>query len=481
MPNAHVAIDLGASSGRAMLGILDGASNQLELIELYRFSNRGLPTPAGPVWNLTGIWEGILQGLTKAAKFCESENLTLKSIGVDTWGVDWALLGESGELLSLPHCYRDPQNLNAFQDAVELLGGEQAIYQRTGIQLMEINTVFQIYARLRSEPDLLAAAHRLVFMPDLFHYWLSGIVTVERSIASTSSLLSLKSNDWDQGIIETLGIPTKIFGEISEPGTIVGRVLPEIAEETGCSPELQVILPASHDTASAVASVPGRGDSWLYLSSGTWSLIGAELEKPNNSTQSFESRFTNEVGFNQTTRYLKNITGLWLLQELRRDHQKETGDAPSFEEMVQLASESGTTAMIDPDEPEFSRPRDMKQKIVAHLRESGQEIPRSLGDYARCCFSGLAECYDRAIRKLEGNLSRRFDDLIVVGGGARNQLLNELVAERTGKNVVIGSTEASATGNVLIQAWALDNSLDIRGVVVDVAPNSLDSWKKARK
>lgn len=464
MRNAHVAIDLGASSGRAMLGIFDGESNRLDLIELHRFSHRGLPTPVGPVWNLTGIWDGILEGLTKATKFCAAEKLPLRSIGVDTWGVDWGLLGQGGEILSLPHCYRDPQNLEIYSEAVERLDGEAEIYDRTGIQLMEINTVFQLYARLRREPELLSAAHRLVFTPDLFHYWLCGKVTNERSIASTSSLINLRTNDWDQEIIEKLGIPNKIFGEMSEPGTILGRVLPEVVEETGCSTDLQVILPASHDTASAVASVPASGDSWLYLSSGTWSLIGAELKTPNNSAKSFESGFTNEVGFNKTIRYLKNITGLWLLQELRRDHQKATGEALSFDEIVQLATESNTTAAIDPDEPEFSQPREMKQKILACLSKTGQQLPTSFGDYARCCFNGLADCYQRTIGKLEENLSRTFDDLIVVGGGSRNQLLNRLIAERTGKNVVVGSTEASATGNVLIQAWALDHTLDIRKV-----------------
>ena len=379
---------------------------------------------------------------------------------VDTWGVDWGLLGHSGELLTLPHCYRDPQNVAACEKALELLGGDEWLYQRTGIQLMPINTVFQIYARYLAEPKLFSAAKQIVFTPDLFHFWLSGIATVERTIASTSSLLNAKTGDWDLEVLNKLGIPTHLFGDISDPGSVLGSVRDEIAAVTKIGDNVKVVLPASHDTGCAVAAVPASGDSWLYLSSGTWSLLGAELDQPNSSSASFQAGFTNELGFNSTTRYLKNITGLWLIQELRREHQLETGEDLDYETLTKLASEATPSqTKIDPNRPEFALASDMKKKIRDYARSTDQPVPESIGEFVRCCLEGLAVCYQQTVDRLQQNLSREFSDLYIVGGGVKNNLLNDLVASETKMNVHAGPIEATAIGNILIQAKGLDNSI----------------------
>ena len=469
MSIAHLAIDLGASSGRAIVGVLSGNPLKLQLEEVHRFEHTGCPTPTGPVWDLTGIWKNILQGLGLAAAWCRDNKYELRTVGVDTWGVDWALLGKSGELLSLPHCYRDPQNEAACEKVLATLGGFEPLYERTGIQLMPFNTLFQLSARYHKEPGLCAAAERLVFLPDLFHYWLSGEISTERTIASTGCLLDVETGQWDKGLLEQLGLPTDVLGPLVEPGTELGTLRQAIAEETGASAAVRVIAPASHDTASAVAAVPANAStSWAYLSSGTWSLLGAELSSPNHSAAARSIPFTNERGVDGTVRFLKNIAGLWLVQEARRDLQLQ-GNQRSFAELVDEArkAEQGRT-LVDPNHAEFATPGGFEAKIAQFARETGQPVPENPGQLIRCCLDSLAMCYADTLEQLETVLDRSIDVLHLVGGGSQNELLNELTCNAIGKPVITGPVEATAIGNVLVQAigcGVLSDLQELRDVV----------------
>ena len=470
MSTAHLAIDLGASSGRAVVGVLEAGSQELRLEEVHRFEHHPCPTPTGPVWDLTGIWRNILQGIGLAANWCKETQVELKSVGVDTWGVDWALLGASGELLSLPRCYRDPQNELACQTVLEKVGGFERLYERTGIQLLNFNTLFQLAGRFQQEPKLFDVAERLVFLPDLFHFWLSGEIVSELSIASTSSMLAVESGDWDRELLEQLELPHSLLGPIAEPGTIVGTLRKEVAIETGAAAEVQVITPASHDTASAIAAVPANGDRrWAYLSSGTWSLLGIELDSPINSAEAREVPFTNERGVAGTIRFLKNITGLWLMQELQRD-LAHSGHSLSFAQLVEAArqAEPGRT-LIDPNYQDFATPGRIQEKIRTFAANTQQPQPHSVGEMARCCLESLALCYASTLEQLEGVVGQEVEVLHVVGGGIQNTLLNELTAGAIGRPIVAGPVEATAIGNLLVQAIGSGQVADLNQLRAIVA------------
>ena len=469
--SAHLAIDLGASSGRAILGILGGDPSLLELQEVHRFEHNGLPTPTGPVWNLTDIWRNVLEGIKKANRYCASEELQLSSVGIDTWGVDWALLGRSGELLVLPHCYRDPQNDVAMNRALERIGGFDELYSRTGIQKMAINTIFQAYARSTCEPALFEAADQFLFLPDLFHFWLTGKVTVEHTIASTSSMLSLETGSWDHTLLRKLGFPSHLFGPIIQPGTTVGTLTREVAEQTESHDSLPVIATGTHDTASAVAAVPASSDTqWAFLSSGTWSLLGAELQQPNTSPAAQAEPFTNEAGIGGSIRFLKNITGLWIVQELRRElnAKEEEYDFGQLMDAARMAEPFRT--IIDPGQEEFLAPGRMSEKIRAFAECTEQPVPETVGDLVRCCLESLALCYSTTLEKMENVLNRKFDTLHIVGGGSKNTLLNQLTADAINRTVVCGPDEATAIGNVLVQAMGfgqIQSLEELRQVVVN--------------
>ena len=444
-----------------MIGVLAGEPSRLRLEEVHRFEHLACPTPAGPVWDLTGIWQNILVGMRQANTWCLENQAELRSVGVDTWGVDWALVGESGELLALPHCYRDPQNDAACERVLERLGGFEKLYERTGIQLMSLNTLFQVAARFEREPRLFDAAARLLFLPDLFHFWLSGELSTERTIASTSSMLNVHTGDWDYELIERLGLPTHVLGAIVEPGTTLGNVRSEVCEATGAPDTMRVILPPSHDTASAVAAVPATGDSsWAFLSSGTWSLLGAEIETPITTPLAREVPFTNERGLNGSVRFLKNIAGLWLVQELRREWESQAGPS-DYEDLVKEAeqAEAGRT-IIDPNHGDFACPGNMAEKIRKCAEDSGRAVPTSRGQLIRCCLESLAHCYRETTDELEKVLGRPIEVLHIVGGGTKNQLLNRLTAEALDRPVVCGPAEATAIGNLLVQAMGCGEIAD---------------------
>ncbi len=492
MPIAHLAFDLGASSGRAIVGVLDEESPvKLSLQEIHRFEHLACPTPTGPVWDLTGIWQHLLTGLSKAATWCEENHFELKTVGVDAWGVDWALVGRSGELLALPHCYRDPQNEIACKRVLEKLGGFEQLYDRTGIQLLPFNTVFQIAARYEQEPKLLGAADRLLFLPDLFHYWLSGVLATEKTVASTSSMLDVESGEWDNDLMDRLGLPSHILGPMVDPGTVLGTLREEVAQATGAPADIKVIAPASHDTASAVVAVPALGKAkWAYLSSGTWSLLGAELDQPIYSEVARKVPWTNERGIEGTIRFLKNIAGLWLIQELRRE-LKQSGDQRDFAQLVEEArrAEPGRT-LIDPNYSEFAAPGNMEQKIRQFARDTHQPEPETIGQLVRCCLESLALCYAHTLGQLETVLGHNVEVLHIVGGGSQNRLLNEMTAAAVDRTVITGPVEATAIGNLLVQAIGcgeLAGLNELRQVVANsfeletIEPNDDLAWEKARR
>ncbi|NOY42818.1 MAG: rhamnulokinase [Planctomycetes bacterium] len=473
MSSAHLAIDLGASSGRAIVGVLEGDPQQLRLEEMHRFEHLPCPTPSGPVWDLTGIWQAILTGLREATAWCRENGADLKSVGVDTWGVDWTLVGKSGETLALPHCYRDPRHEGACNRVLEKLGGFEYLYERTGIQLMPLNTIFQVMLRHELEPKLFDAAERLLFLPDLLHFWLCGEMTTERTIASTSSMLAVESGDWDTELLEKLGLPTHILGPMIEPGTPIGELRSEVAEATGASKGIKVIAPASHDTGSAVAAVPATTErSWAYLSSGTWSLLGAELKQPLYSEQARAMPFTNERGVDRTIRFLKNIAGLWLVQELRRD-LKRKGESRNFAELTQIAGSSEPfRTLVDPNFADFATPGNMIAKLCEFAKKTNQPEPETTGQLVRCCLESLAFCYRHTLSSMESVLGQTFDDLHVVGGGIKNTLLNEMTAAAVGRPVICGPIEATAIGNVLVQAMGCGEVADMAALRQIVARSS---------
>jgi rhamnulokinase len=463
MSSAYLAIDLGATSGRAIVGVLTESSWQLRLEEVHRFQHVSCPTPNGPVWDLTGLWRNILSGLAAASLWCRENKAELTSVGVDTWGVDWGLLGSSGEMLSLPHCYRDPQNNAACKRVVAKLGGFETLYERTGIQLLAFNTLFQVAARHEREPKLFDCAQRLVFLPDLFHYWLSGEVATERTIASTSSMLAVDSGRWDIELLESLALPTHMLGPIVEAGTELGTLRKEVAAATGASSALKVITPASHDTSSAIAAVPASGQAeWAYLSSGTWSLLGTELDAPVHSAAARKAPFSNERGVEGTICFLKNIAGLWSVEELRRELQ-ERGDPRDVADLVREArfAEPGRT-LIDPNHADFATPGNMAEKLRRYARDTSQQEPETIGQLIRTCLESLALCYARTLDQMEMVLNRSVEVLHLVGGGTKNQMLNELTAAAVGRPVEAGPVEATAVGNLLVQAMGRGQLADLR-------------------
>lgn len=494
MTSVHLAFDLGASSGRAIIGLLDGSPQKLTLEEVHRFEHGGVPTPVGPVWDLTGIWRNMLIGLEAAGRWCRQHNLKLDTLGVDTWGVDWTLVGPGGEVLGFPHCYRDPANEGYAEQVLERVGGYQQLYARTGIQRMPFNSIFPLYGRWQAEPGMFAAGSRLLFLPDLLHYWLSGEIITESSIASTSSMLDVQTGDWDVELIESLGIPTSILGAIVEPGTKIGPLRRELAELAHLEETVQVVTPAAHDTASAIAAVPvdsRRGPHWAYVSSGTWSCMGAELQRPLATPEAAVVPFTNERGIGGTIRFLKNIAGLWLIQELRREWQA-AGQEYSFADLVEQANQAEPLrTIVDPNFSEFASPGDMAGKLQRYAERTGQPIPTSTGQLVRTCLESLALSYRHTCDKLEQLTGTRVEVLHVVGGGSQNKLLNQMTAEALARPVVCGPVEATAIGNLLVQGMshgAVTDLADLREIVArSVEPETYqpsepaEVWERAQQ
>jgi len=466
MADSHyLAFDLGASSGRAVLGSFDG--QRLKLEEVHRFPNGPVRVLDHIHWDVVGLFEQIRKGLAAGAARVKG----LDGIGIDTWGVDFGLLSRDGQLLGLPYHYRDRRTQGMMEAAFARVPREQ-IYAQTGIQFMPLNTLYQLLSVAANDPALLDAADTLLFMPDLLNYWLTGVRQSEFSIASTSQLYDSAGNAWAGPLFDKLGLPLRIMPRVVPPGTAIGGLLPDIAEGTGLKP-VQVIAPACHDTAAAVAAVPASGEGWAYISSGTWSLVGVELPSPIRTPEALAANFTNEGGVAGTIRFLKNVAGLWLVQECQRTWEAQ-GRPISHDELAKMAEAAPPhVCFVDPDDPCFAEPGDMPQRIREYCLASGQPVPQTQGEVVRCALESLALKYRMVVRQIEQLTGRPIEVLHVVGGGVRNELLCRLTADATGKLVIAGPAEATAAGNVMVQAMARGrvSGLDeIRQVVARSTP-----------
>ncbi len=442
----HLAIDLGAGSGRVMAGHFNGKT--LEIEEMNRFANEGVQLPSGWHWNSLQLFTDIKKGLGEAQK---RHGKSLVSLAVDTWGVDYGLVDVHGRLLGLPWMYRDARTDGMMEAAAEIMPREE-IYRRTGIQFMFFNTLFQWLAEVRKSPEAVAAADQILFMPDLLTYWLSGERIVERTIASTAQLLKAGSAEWDLELAEKMGIPARLLKPTTEPGTAVGHMLASVSAETGCG-ALKVVACGSHDTASAVAGVPAKTTQPLFLSSGTWSLIGRELNAALVTDETYRVGFSNEQGLNGTTRFLKNVAGMWLLQECKRTWALQ-GDTRNYGILVEEASRVTTTTLLNPDDEAFAKPCDMPEAIRDFAKRTGQIVPRTPDETTRIILESLALRYRGLVQQLREWMPDLPDTLHVVGGGSQNALLNQMTADATGLRVMAGPVEATAAGNILAQLMA---------------------------
>ena len=431
----HIACDFGGGSGRVMAGWLENGKVRLE--EVHRFENRPMKLNGALRWNFPSLLIGMKTGLQKAA---EKYGSRVVSIGIDTWGVDFGLIGSHGYLLDMPVCYRDPRT-KGLPERYFSTRDRYAHYAHNGTQVMEINTLFQLLAM--KEKASLPSEAKLLFMPDLFSYYLTGVANNEYTIASTSQLLNARTRQWDWELIEDAGLPKSLFQEIVMPGTERGCIRPEIAEETGLSPNVKVIAVASHDTASAIRSIPPMEVPTAYLSSGTWSLLGVSLKEPILTPQACDAGFTNEGGAGGSITFLSNITGLWILQQLAQEWQ--TSD---WAWMTAEARKVGNVPLIDVDDPAFTAPESMQQAINQAV---GKELTQ--GETVRCVLESLAKRYATAIRNLNTMLPEPVQRLHIIGGGSQNTLLNELTAKATGLIVTTGDVEATAIGNVMAQMY----------------------------
>jgi rhamnulokinase len=442
----YLAVDIGAGSGRVLAGCYDG--NTLTIETVRRFGNRGISLPTGWHWNLPQLFADIVAGIGEAKqKFGDA----LVSISVDTWGVDYGLLDAHGRLLGLPWMYRDSRADGLMSVAAERLPREE-IFSRTGIAALPFNSIFQLMAEQRDHPGVLREASKLLFMPDLIAYWLSGEAVCERTIASTSMMLKAGRPEWDIDLVETLGVPAHFLLPITEPCLPVGNLRPEIARETGCH-GLQVVTCGGHDTASAVAGVPSIDACPLFLSSGTWSLLGCELPAPVLTSETFAAGFSNEHGLEGTTRFLKNVTGMWLIQECRRNWELQARPI-SDGDLVQLAGDCSIDSLIDVDHESFQKPCDMPAAIDAYLRQTHQPLPKNPGETARIILQSLALKYRAVAGKLRVLMPSAPTRLHVVGGGSQNRLLNQFTADALSLPVEAGPIEATGAGNILAQMIA---------------------------
>ena len=449
----YLAADFGAGSGRVIVGTWLAASNEIQLEEIHRFENNQKMIDGHLRWDFEALFNELKTGLKKAfAKYGDE----IESIGVDTWGVDYGLLDEDGKLISTPICYRDDRTKGMLELAFQKLPKEE-FFQHAANQFMEINTAFQLLSATVETSHCgvseLQRAEKLLFMPDLFNYFLTGKCCNEFTISSTSQLLNSLTHQWDDVIFERLGLPRHLMQDIIYPSTVIGRLRDELADEVGGN--ANVVAVGSHDTASAVASISDAGDDWAFISSGTWSLMGTPTKEPIISKEALESDFTNEGMTDGRIRFLKNITGLWLIQQLVKEWENE-GYKCDYSELVKEAEQSTLSSSFDVDDARFMNPEKMSEAIVSYLKERNEDIPVSKGDFMRCICISLAKKYAEVKAQMERCTNKKINKIYIVGGGSRNQLLNKLAAEHTGCEVIKGEVEATAMGNVLVQ-MSIDN------------------------
>jgi rhamnulokinase len=457
-----LAIDLGASGGRVVSGAFDG--RLLELEEIHRFDNGPVAFGGQLVWDMVRLWQEVVTGLRAAA---DRHGGSVATIGADTWGVDYSFLAPAGELLANPVCYRDQRTVGMLAVAERTVPREE-IFAATGVQFMEINTLYQLLALHAARSDVLAAAGRLLMIPDIVHWLLTGTASNERTNATTTQCFDPQAGDWAREMLGRFGLPGRIFHPVLEPGTDLGPLRGTVADETGLD-AVRVVLPGTHDTASAVVAVPAADPpssrpDWCYVSLGTWALVGVELDRPMVTPACRELNFTNEGGVGGTTRLLKNVCGLWLVQQCR-EAWKRAGTEWSWDQLTALAGEApALVTLVDPDHPALMAPADMPEAIRRVARESGQPVPESTAAVVRCALESVAAAIRRRLAEVERLVGRRPGRIHVVGGGVKNRLLCQWIADATDREVLAGPVEATAIGNVLVQLLATDGIVDLRAV-----------------
>lgn len=444
---AYIAVDFGGGSGRVIAGIIDDA-NALRLVEIHRFPNRQVRCGGRLYWDFLSLYAEMLEGLRKAV----ASGLRLRSIGIDTWGVDFGLIDNKGNLICNPVCYRD-EAVEGIPEEFYATHSRSAHYAVNGTQVMAINTMFRLMALHRDAPVLINAASHLLFMPDLFSFYLTGRISNEYTIASTSGLLNASTRQWDYDFIYKLGLPCQLFGDIVMPGTSRGVLKRDVSASIGVDYPVEVIAVGSHDTASAVFATATSDDTTAWLSSGTWSLLGIDLPEPVLTEEARAAGFTNEGAVGGRIRFLQNITGLWMLQRLMASWS-EKGNPIGIVELINEAENADIDTVVDVDDPVFASAADMETVIADYCRRNGLRIPATRGEFARTVISSLAQRYARGIRQLDTFLPSPVKKLRIMGGGSRNKLLNRLTAEAAGIEVEAADVEATAIGNILVQAIA---------------------------
>ncbi|MBA5645233.1 rhamnulokinase [Bacteroides fragilis] len=459
--STYLAADFGGGSGRIMAGTL--TEGKLKLEEVYRFANRQIKLGNCVYWDFLSLFEEMKNGLRVAAR----KGYEVKSMAIDTWGVDFGLIDKDGKLLGNPVCYRDSRT-DGIPERVFKQIDQTVHYAEIGIQVMPINTLFQLYSMKQNDDVQLRVADKLLFMPDLFSYFLTGVANNEYCIASTSELLDARQRNWSDNLISELGLPRQLFGEIVFPGTVRGKLKQEIADETGLGC-INVVAVGSHDTASAVFAVPSNEPNRAYLSSGTWSLLGAEVDQPILTEEARVAGFTNEGGIQGKIRFLQNITGLWILQRLMAEW-KEQGKEISYDCAIAEATASGIRSVIDVDDSAFCNPDHMEESIIKYCHKHHLRTPVSQGEFVRCVIESLAYRYKLGVEQMNRCLPAPVKQLHIIGGGCQNRLLNQLTANALGIPVYAGPVEATAIGNILVQAKAqgeVDSWEELKEIIIN--------------
>lgn len=453
----YLAIDIGASSGRHILGSIKGG--KIETEEVYRFKNGNITKDGELVWDVDTLFAEIKAGMKKCAELGKIP----ESMGIDTWGVDFVLLDENDKRIGNAVAYRDSRTEGIEPEVYKIIS-EDDLYARTGIQRQPFNTIYQLMALKVKQPEYLNRAKALLMIPDYFNFLLTGVKAQEYTNATTGQLINPKTFDWDYELIKMLGYPKEIFQKVQKPGTFLGNLSKEVKEEVGF--DTRVVLPATHDTGSAVMAVPTNAENTLYISSGTWSLMGTELKAANCSPASKKQNFTNEGGYDRRFRYLKNIMGLWMIQSVRNELAPDL----SFGEICDEASKKTIDSIVDANDSRFLAPASMSEEVKAACKESGQAVPEGIFELARVIYRSLAVCYKNTVEELEDISGQKYNTINVVGGGANADYLNRLTALMTGRKVFAGPTEATAIGNLLAQmleSGEVKNLQDARTLVFD--------------
>ena len=441
-----LAFDLGATSGRSILGIFDG--NHFEMRELTRFPNVMIILHGKYYWDIFGLYKSLMEGL----KACTRQGIKLTSIAIDTWGVDFGYIGKDGTILGLPRTYRDPYTDGAPDDYFRLVSKER-VYRMTGIQIMNFNSLYQLFRAKQEDFSPLRQADKILFMPDLLSYMLTGKQVCEYTDASTSQILNPVTRQFEPSLLEAISVSPSLLHPLTDPGTVIGTLTDAVVEETGMD-KIPVVAVAGHDTASAILAVPAENPNFAYLSSGTWSLMGVETETPVMTKEAYEKNFTNEGGVEGTTRFLKNITGMWLLEQCRKEWERE-GRAYNYSTIIEMAKQADyLQSFINPDDPRLANPVSMTGTIALICEENGMKPPTSDAEFVRCIFDSLVRRYVDVLSMLSGLISFPIEKLHIIGGGSQNDLINQMTADALGIPVIAGPSEATAIGNCMMQAKA---------------------------